>query len=460
MSAHYYSQSPAAPRRFDSVHSVYAPTMRLDFQPDGLPILQRSLWPGGSLSTHLTSANRRPTYLASHHIGASAAAPRSTSSSNTRPSTQNWPTFLSQPPSASGPALWTTELSTPSLPAPTDHVTVLLQKLQNSVEENARNQRAQFQDILRQLAELQVQSGSGSLSLSTPVLDRRVSELTDRFNAVTRVPDKLADHELRNTMDEPTDVVSHCAAHSFSPADGTPEPTASPELQMRDLGAGAVHSDTMDSIYSFPSNAHVASGETQHEVKNIQFDWLKNSRAVKAYSAGGAEFIYRLLAEQGRARLRQLGPKVYAVVADCGRERRSVRPVQLLYQELNNHRTELREATGYTMHQGIICVTYGGAARRYYVDRYFGYKARISDRRGRKRQNPRMSSEGTNSNGGVQARRTREPDEGGNGEDLQKDQSAIESVAAGETDGKVYTTETTCALEEPLRTRNGSRLRV
>ncbi|KAJ7153697.1 hypothetical protein C8R46DRAFT_1227995 [Mycena filopes] len=135
----------------------------------------------------------------------------------------------------------------------------------NSVEENARNQRAQFQDILRQLAELQVQSGSGSLSLSTPVLDRRVSELTDRFNAVTRVPDKLADHELRNTMDEPTDVVSHCAAHSFSPADGTPEPTASPELQMRDLGAGAVHSDTMDSIYSFPSNAHVASGETQHE---------------------------------------------------------------------------------------------------------------------------------------------------------------------------------------------------
>ncbi|KAJ7148307.1 hypothetical protein C8R46DRAFT_1044855 [Mycena filopes] len=67
-------------------------------------------------------------------------------------------------------------------------------KLHESVEENARNQRTQFQEILHQLADLQARAGSGSL-------DRRVPELTvPGLNALFRVPGKLA--ELRSTMDE------------------------------------------------------------------------------------------------------------------------------------------------------------------------------------------------------------------------------------------------------------------
>ncbi|KAJ7148255.1 hypothetical protein C8R46DRAFT_1044801 [Mycena filopes] len=75
-----------------------------------------------------------------------------------------------------------------------DHVTALLRKLHESVEENARNQRTQFQEILHQLADLQARAGSGSL-------DRRVPEPTvPGLNALFRVPGKLA--ELRSTMDE------------------------------------------------------------------------------------------------------------------------------------------------------------------------------------------------------------------------------------------------------------------
>ncbi|KAJ7148301.1 hypothetical protein C8R46DRAFT_1044848 [Mycena filopes] len=75
-----------------------------------------------------------------------------------------------------------------------DHVTALLRKLHESVEENARNQRTQFQEILHQLADLQARAGSGSLN-------RRVPEPTvPGLNALFRIPGKLA--ELRSTMDE------------------------------------------------------------------------------------------------------------------------------------------------------------------------------------------------------------------------------------------------------------------